>query len=399
MSACWGSRRRVTRAAVLAGWLAGLALGLPAAGLARSAGSSSDTGRVVHVHVGDGSIVVKRAGSSEETVIRGTGGHGDRVDIGPGGIRIDGNLPDSIDVNVPRVRVHGHNVTVDGEPAGLVRVFADVHVPAGTTVDGDAVAVFGSVTVEGHVTGGAVAVLGSVHLAPGASVEGDAVAVGGGLDQAPGSTVHGETVSIGFLPLTFGPPRLGVVALSIVVCWLLTLFMAWLLDLLFRERLVRTGMTASRQSGASIFVGLLSAPFFVIGMLLLTVTVIGIPIAILLPFAYALTVWAGQLAATYLLGCKLLQRRAGEAPALVPMVVGSAFVAAFFAAGALLSGPPGFVRTLALFFTLIGVLLVTGLSILGTGALLVSRFGSRPRESGLGAGALAAPAAPPTPAS
>ena len=93
-------------------------------------------------------------------------------------------------------------------------------------------------------------------------------------------------------------------------------------------------------------------------------------------------VWTGQLAATYLLGCKLLSRRPGEAPPLLPIAAGAAFVALFFVAGAVLSGPSGFLRTLALFFALIGVLLVTGLSILGTGALLISRFGSRPREAG-----------------
>jgi hypothetical protein len=74
------------------------------------------------------------------------------------------------------------------------------------------------------------------------------------------------------------------------------------------------------------------------------------------------------------------------------MALGSAFVALFFVAGAALSGPPGIVRTFALFFSLIGVLLVTGLSILGTGALLLSRFGSRPRD------AVPAPVGVPAPA-
>jgi len=59
------------------------------------------------------------------------------------------------------------------------------------------------------------------------------------------------------------------------------------------------------------------------------------------------------------------------------------------------------VRTFALFFTLIGVLLVTGLSILGTGALIVSRFGSRSREPAPMPAAIPAPPplAPAPPAS
>jgi uncharacterized membrane protein len=216
--------------------------------------------------------------------------------------------------------------------------------------------------------------------------------VGGVLDQTPGTVVKGETVSIGFLPLSFGAPGLAVLLLTIVTGWLLSLFMAWLLSLLFHERMLRIGTTASRQSGASIFIGVLSAPMVVIAMLLLLVTVIGVPVAFLLPIAYALMVWSGQLAATYLLGCKLMRRRVGEGSVFMPIVLGSGFVALFFVAGAALSSPPGVVRTFALFFSLIGVLLVTGLSILGTGALLLSRFGSRSRD------AVPVPAGVPVPA-
>jgi hypothetical protein len=419
MSPCWDSSRVVTRATRVlrrAGpaRLAGLALALllaagPRAGDARTrSGGDPDTGVVTRVRVSSEGVEVTRGGSTSTRAAE-SGSRarhpGGRVNIGGSGIHISVDQPDSqagsIDINVPHVHVNGPAVTVDGEPSGLVRVFADVHVPPGTRIDGDVVAVFGSATVEGHVTGSVVAVFGSVRLLPGASVEQDAVAVGGVLDQAPGTIVKGETVSVGFLPISFGAPTLGVLLLTIVTGWLLALFMAWLLSLLFRERMLRIATTASRQSGASFFIGLLSAPMVVIAMLLLLVTVIGVPVALLLPVAYALMVWSGQLAATRLLGSKLMGRRAGEGSVLAPIAAGSAFVALFFIAGAVLSGPPGVVRTFALFFALIGVLLVTGLSILGTGALIVSRFGSRSRESSALPAAIPAqpPLAPAPPAS
>ena len=50
----------------------------------------------------------------------------------------------------------------------------------------------------------------------------------------------------------------------------------------------------------------------------------------------------------------------------------------------MLAGPEGALRTLALFFSLLGCLLVIGLSAIGAGAVMLSRFGSRPREVGLG---------------
>jgi len=56
-------------------------------------------------------------------------------------------------------------------------------------------------------------------------------------------------------------------------------------------------------------------------------------------------------------------------------------VAMFFVVGALVGTPQGvMMRSLGLFFTLLGLLLVTGLSILGIGAFLLSRAGGRPRE-------------------
>ncbi len=412
MSAYWDSERAVRRslAALHRAGLIGLALipllaAGPRAGEARPRHpASADSSGVTRVRVSPEGVEVTRDGSTSivGTVPGSTRREraGGRVRIGGSGIHINVDDSDSglVDINVPHVRVNGPAVTVDGEPSGLVRVFADVHVPAGTRVDGDVVAVFGSATIEGQVTGSVVAVFGSVKLLPGASVEQDAVAVGGVLDQTPGTIVKGETVSIGFLPLSFGAPTLAVLLLTVVTGWLLSIFMAWLLSLLFHERMLRIGTTASRQSGASIFVGLLSAPMVVIAMLLLLVTVIGVPIAFLLPIAYALMVWTGQLAATYLLGCKLMRRRVGEGSVFTPIVLGSAFVALFFVAGAVLSGPPGVVRTFALFFSLIGVLLVTGLSILGTGALLISRFGSRLRDVVPAPAGLPVPAPPYAPA-
>ena len=291
---------------------------------------------------------------------------------------------DAIGIHVPNVNVevHGHTVRINNDLEGKVRVFSDVVVPAGETVDGDVVAVFGSATIGGHVTGSVVAVMGTVKLLPGAQVGEDAVAVGGGLDQSTGSSVGGETVSVGFLPLTnIGVPPLAALLGMVLIGWALSVFFAWLLDLLFRERLVRVALTASRQPGASFLVGLISKPLLIIAIVLLVVTVIGIPVAFMLPLAYTLALWAGQLAVTYLLGCRLMGRRAGEATPLGPIVAGSLFVAMFFVAGALLATPPGFSRTLALFFGLVGVLLLTGLSIMGVGAFLISRGGGRAREA------------------
>jgi len=80
------------------------------------------------------------------------------------------------------------------------KVGGSIEVPADTEVSGDAVAVGGSVTVNGHVTGEAVAVGGSVNVNPGGRVDGNATSVGGKVNRAGGATIGGEVVEMPFLP-------------------------------------------------------------------------------------------------------------------------------------------------------------------------------------------------------
>jgi hypothetical protein len=291
--------------------------------------------------------------------------------------------------------VHGR-----GNGNGIVRLFSDARVGPGERVEGDVVAVFGSVRVEGEVEGSAVAVFGSVDLRRGAIVHGDAVAVGGGL-SSEGAKVSGESVQVGCMPLTLGLPGLPVVLATIVLAWLVSLFFGWIGAVLFPGRLARVAITSSRRTAASIVLGILSGPLTLMATLLLMVTVIGIPIAVFLPFVYVAVVYAGQIAATYVLGCKLTRRQLGVGGVTAPLTAGSLLVAAVFGFGAILWDTPGLVRTMALFFLLVGVLLMIGLSTIGTGAFLLSRAGSRPTdigEPGLGGMPATTPGVPEAPA-
>lgn len=298
---------------------------------------------------------------------------------------------DTLEAGLVRVE-HGSN--------DVVRLFADAYVARGEKVDGDVVAVFGSVHVEGEVAGDVVALFGGLHLGEGvrvsgdavaifgsmvleraATVLGDAVALGGGMRKADEARVLGQMVEIGFMPLlTLGLPGLPVVLLTLLLAWLVSVGLGWLGAVLFPRRLARVAATASRRTGLSLLLGLFAGPLaFVLGILLL-VTVIGIPIALMLPLVWVFVSYAGQLAATYQLGCKLLRRTPGTGGALAPIAAGSFLVLAFFAGAALLWDSPGLMRITALFIGMVGLLLVTALSWLGTGAFLLSRAGSRPGD-------------------
>ncbi len=383
MSVSWGSEVRSGRVGgrargAVTGALLAIALGLvPALTLA-----ASDSGRVVRrVRIGPAGIQIERSGPGDSTdrpEARARREPEGVLKVGPHGVTVEtreSGEGESVVVGGD-ASGNGTSIVVNTGDAGLVRLFADARVPAGKTIPGDVVAVFGS-----------------VRLRPGASVEGDAVAIGGVLDQPPDARVSGQSVAIGLLSPGWGVPTLATLLTVVLLGWLVTLVLGWLLALLFSERMLQIGSTASRHSAGSFFLGLLSAPLFVIALVLLFITVVGIPFALLLPFVYLLAIWAGQIAGSYVLGCKILRRRPGEGGLMGPILVGTFLVALCFGLGAGFAVPEGLPRTLSLFFTLLGVLLVVGLSIIGTGALILSRVGSRPAQPASGSAAVGTPAA------
>jgi hypothetical protein len=158
-----------------------------------------------------------------------------------------------------------------------------------------------------------------------------------------------------------------------------SLFIGWVFALLFPSRMLRVAHVSARRPVASFFVGVLSLPLALIALMLLCVTLIGIPIAILLPPAYAIIGYAGQLAATGVLGAKLMHRPL-SGRMMAPLFTGTLFVAVFFVGAALCAVGEGVMRQFALFFALFGTLLVIGIASIGTGAALLSRLGSRPKD-------------------
>lgn len=361
-----GRAAAIVAAAALLTSLAALALTLAAPALAGAVEVRTGSDKVdvrggdrISVDTGNNTVVIRHADSTVDSV------SGDGVNV-----RIRGD-----------VMKKGLHIDLDEGQTGIVRMFSDVTIPADQRVTGDVVALFGNITVKGSVSGAVVAVLGSVRLEPGARVDGDAVSVGGGVDQADGADVSGQTVSVGLTPVAWGMPGLSVTLGFTFAGWLSALFFGWLFAMLFPTPFVRVAATASRRTVGSFFLGLVSLPLAMVAFVLLLVTVIGIPIALLLPLAYGLMIYAGQVAATYLLGCKFTGRRPGDGAGLFPpLAAGLTFVAVFFVAGALLGITSGPLRIGAVFFSLFGALLVMALSSIGTGAFLLSRFGRVPPE-------------------
>lgn len=338
------------------------------------------------VTVGPAGVVVTRAGSGSQVSI---GSDADSfgagaivVDEGSGIVRFlsDAEVKAGERVDGDVVALAG-NVRVAGEVSGaVVAVLGSISLEKGAKVDGDAVSVLGGLRSAGEVTGSAVSVLGGFRLIDSARVGGDAVCVGGTVEDSDSSSVAGQVVSLGFLPLTLGMPVLTTVLAFIALGWVLSIFFGWIFAALFPGRLARVGITSSRRTLMSIVVALVAGLCWPVAAILLISTIIGAPIGILLFVLVPVAQYAGQLAGTYVLGSKLLRRRLGEGAALGPIVAGTSLIALFFVAGALLWMKPGLSTAIAVFLFLLGILLQIGLSTIGTGALLLSRFGSRPHD-------------------
>ena len=91
-------------------------------------------------------------------------------------------------------------------------------------------------------------------------------------------------------------------------------------------------------------------------------------------------IWIGLYAGLYGLGQKLLRRRLHQGSVFSGILTGTLFVAGFFALAALLASVPGLSRSIALFLFAVGSLICLALQVIGCGAVVLSRFGTRPQD-------------------
>jgi hypothetical protein len=256
------------------------------------------------------------------------------------------------------------------------------------------VAVGGSVTVLGRVDDSVVAVGGSVHLGPKAHVRGDVTAVGGRIEQEKGASIDGSVNEVRF----FGPQfhlqpwhmfapfggelfgswfRLLGTVLRISIVMLLTL----LVMLIAARPVERIGDRAGREPWLSGFTGLLAqllfVPVLVITVVVLAISIIGIPLLLLVPFAVI-----GFLIAI-LVGFTGVAHRVGRwavgphRPGLVALAVGVVLVSGIALISRGVSLLPVPLWPLTWVVGGLGFLAEYVVWTVGLGAALLTRFGTR----------------------
>lgn len=282
-------------------------------------------------------------------------------------------------------------VFVYGDHSGDSRVtfLQDISVGPGEIVDGEVVAVFGSVRVEGAVESQIVSVFGNVTLGDSARAGADVVAVGGSVRAAPTARIRGDQVSLPF----FGLPQWQQwvpVAFSGVLLGL-SLLLGALCSVLFPERIGRIAETISQRTFLSLVLGSATFPLLPIVLILLSITFIGLPVALLLMLLFPVAQFVGYVAAAALFGSRLNNRPVQVQPIWPSVLIGMFLLGAFFASGiAIITyGGGGFTNIVGFSMLAVSGLMISVSVLLGTGALFLSRLGQPPRPA---AGASAVPA-------
>jgi hypothetical protein len=182
-----------------------------------------------------------------------------------------------------------------------IRVGGSINVREDEVVNGPVVAVGGSATIDGAVEDNVVAIGGNVKLGPRADVSGDVVAVGGTVDRDPAAKVGGRIsdIAVGMPNIHLRPIRVWpfglrgnvfgpAFGLFLSVFRMLLIAVLVLLAALIAHRPVeRIADVVRAEPWKAGLVGLL-AQLFVLPVLLLTVvilavSIIGIPFLIVVP--------------------------------------------------------------------------------------------------------------------
>jgi hypothetical protein len=307
-----------------------------------------------------------------------------RIVIGGSGVRIEDEdaasaTDDDVDFNF--------DFENDNEKYGddIVKVGESVFVPAGDLVRGDVVVFGGNAIIEGTVAGSVVVMGGEIRARTGSEIKGDIVAIGGTIEEDEDVIIRGEKILIGGVAgrigdtLDIGARTLRVLVFSILL--FVSLILYFITMLFLRGRVVRASEHINsgflKCFGAGVLAWMLGSFALLVVMIPLIITIVGIPLAVILGMSWFGVVTIAFTIFVYALGCSIAFRMGssvgefgrlalGLAALIVPL--GMAFLID------LMGGP----SALHWFFEGIALLVWFFGFLVGLGAIVLSRFGTRP---------------------
>jgi hypothetical protein len=297
------------------------------------------------------------------------------------------NLDKLQQIKIPRVRVTPRVHT--GE--GVFRMGSDVVVEEDESIDGDVVALWGNVTVKGEVSGDAVSIGGDVDVYSTGIVEGNAISIGGSVVKRGGAVVEGEKVSVGLFrgqpirisPFVIGHFNVPAVAFFARVFKILLLIFLGIVVISIAPRHVAKVQAKIRQNFIkSGLVGLLAEILILPIFILLIITIIGIPIALLVePILILAGLILGYAGVCLFIGQKIKEHTNLKPDTRIMTVVIGILAVELVPLAARTIGIFGDVFSpltwiVAAIGWLIGYVVIT----VGFGAAVMTRLGTRPKD-------------------
>lgn len=345
----------------------------------------------IHIPTRDGKKLILDGEESVGEIIVDEG----RIKIGDMEIDLK-SLEDLSRVKVPKVKISPRRYTTSED---IVKFGSDVVVEEDEKINGDVVVVGGSIEVKGAVTGDVVAVGGDVDVFSTGVVEGDAVSIGGDVIKREDAVVEGEKISVGFLrgpffrppPMLthfrfpfmfthFRPPGWSLFLRIIRIAFIL--FIGIVVISVFPKHVNKVKEKTKHEFLKSGLVGLaaqiLALPVFI----LLIITIIGIPVALLVePLLILAALILGFTGASLFIGEKLQEHTSLKPDTrIMTLVIGILAVELVSLTARVMRIFGDIFSPFAWILTFLGVLIVYVVITVGFGASILTRLGTRPKE-------------------
>lgn len=326
--------------------------------------------RAIEIQIGDEGITVRPPAGEEKTRrLKG-------IVISEEGILLNGKIIAAQDLDTAmRCLAEGSSIIKFGE---------DITVEENECVDGDLVSFGGDITVRGLVTGDVAVIGGDLYVKSTGIIKGDITTVGGKLHQEPGAEIRGQRVGVGpVVPLhlrfpgaPFGPlinfTLIGIILAFFIV---ISLFLAALASFFVPRNVERIRETVEQAPLKSFLLGLVAVILFLPLWLLLSITIIGIIVA---PVAYTVAGIMGFAGVSLFVGAKLHKGTSLTLSSpLAQIIVGALAIELAFILAWVFTLGGRFLTPLSLLFHLIGWITLSVAGMVGLGATIWSRFGSR----------------------
>jgi len=221
----------------------------------------------------------------------------------------------------------GFTADLNAKDRSVVKIGGSVNIEKDMRVD-DAVAIGGSVYVDGIVDGNAVAVGGTVYLSEEAVIHGDAVTIGGSIDKSEGAMIYGSTVDATNLNFEKyfdgdhffeGHRKISRIfkIISFIGLIALVLLFVLLFAVLIPNELKSIANYIIDEPLKVFLYGLLGAILIIPFIVLLAISIIGIVLIPVVIIAVLLAFMIGYIAVAIIIGKKLLRALNNESPALI----------------------------------------------------------------------------------